>query len=34
MTDIDFALNPDLNLGRTRSKERPLSEKEISLCAH
>jgi|GEM_PF-2790794 len=34
MTAIDFALNPDLKLGRTRSKERPLSEKAISLCAN
>ncbi|CAJ0712497.1 hypothetical protein LMG6871_00447 [Ralstonia edaphis] len=34
MMDIDFALNPDLKLGRTRSKERLLSEKAISLCAH
>ena len=34
MMDIDFALNPDLNLGQTRSKERLLSEKAISLCTH
>lgn len=35
MTDIDFALNPDLDVGRTRSKERPLSEKETMqrMCA-
>ena len=33
MTDIDFALNPDLKLGQTRSKERPLTEKEIHQCA-
>ena len=32
MTAIDFALNPDLKLSQTRSKERPLSEKAISLC--
>ncbi|MGN5351248.1 hypothetical protein ACQ4P5_03485 [Ralstonia sp. L16] len=35
MMDIDFALNPDLKLGQTRSKERPLSEKETMqrMCA-
>ncbi len=33
MTAIDFALNPGLKLGRTRSKERPLSDKEMHQCA-
>ena len=26
MTEIDFALNPEISLGRTRSRERPLSK--------
>ncbi|CAJ0812065.1 hypothetical protein LMG19087_01312 [Ralstonia wenshanensis] len=29
MMDIDFALNPELKLGQTRSKELLLSNKEM-----
>ncbi len=29
MTDIDSALNPEISLGRTRSRERPLSKREM-----
>jgi hypothetical protein len=29
MTDIDSALNPEISLGRTRSRERPPTKREM-----